>query len=291
MKDDNERLRRRYERERTARLEAERIAERGMRDLYVANQELDRLVATRTSELDHARREAVRMGESQAFFLRSLSRQVRAPLNGVLGMLELLEAELDDPQHGLWVRSASASARDLLQLVTRLVLFVELEEDPPAAAEVEVGPIVNRLRADWTRVAMAEGTLLLVDDHTPPLTMVEAPTGRLEQFIALAVDNAVLLTGASFVRVDVHFDALEPSENAASSATGRRGDLRIRVAGDGGVDDAQSDGFDLVQTIAMVLVDQLGGHLNHRSEADDWFFELVLEAKARVADPATSAAE
>ena len=100
-----------------ARLQAEGIAEKGLRDLYLANQNLDSVVTERTLELQQARIELERSAERREAFLASLSRQVRTPLNGVVGMLDLLEGHLSDPQGRSYVSSAKGSADDLLRSV------------------------------------------------------------------------------------------------------------------------------------------------------------------------------
>ena len=54
MADDTERFRRRYERERSARLQAEKIAEDAIAALSASNRELDARVQERTVELEAA---------------------------------------------------------------------------------------------------------------------------------------------------------------------------------------------------------------------------------------------
>jgi len=203
--DEIARLQRRVERERTARREAERIAEKGLRELYLANQELDRRVAERTAELDRALVRAEQAADARAEFLVSLSRQVRTPLNGVLGMLELLDGHVFSEQAKLWVGSASASASDLLRLVSRLLLFVELDEssDAGAGATCEVAGLLGRIDERWSRPSVAAGKLLFVDDRTPPDTVIDGAAARLEQLLGEVIDNAVRHGEAGSIRVAV----------------------------------------------------------------------------------------
>lgn len=159
------RLERRLERERLARREAERIAERGLRDLYLANIELDHKVEERTAELDRARRTAHAAAVDRAEFLASLSRDVRTPLNGVVGMLELLDDHVDDPQGRTWLATASASANELARLFARLVLFVQLDEpDSVTQTQFPVADVLKGVTARWTRVAARSGLLLVAED-------------------------------------------------------------------------------------------------------------------------------
>ena len=84
------RLERRAQRERSAREQAEKIAEDGMRRLFLANQELDERVEERTEQLEIERRTAARNAGERAEFLRLLSRETRSPLNGIIGVMEVL---------------------------------------------------------------------------------------------------------------------------------------------------------------------------------------------------------
>lgn len=161
------RLERRLERERRARREAERIAEKGLRDLYLANVDLDQKVADRTTELDAARRAAHRASVERAQFLESLSREVRTPLNGVVGMLELLDDYVEDPQARTWLATASASANELTRLFARLVLFVQLDDpEPPVPSRFPIADVVENVAARWTRVAARAGLLLVTEDRS-----------------------------------------------------------------------------------------------------------------------------
>ena len=202
------RLQRRFERERTARREAERIAERGLRDLYVANQELDRRVAERTAELERARRDAEEAAQARADFLASLSRQVRTPLNGVLGMLELLQGHVFSEQAKLWVGSASDSAADMLRLVSRLLSYVELDEPTDAGVDAvtEVAELLGAIGDRWTRPSAAAGKLLFVDDRTPPGTTLRGPSARLDQLVDEVIDNAVRHGDPGSIRVSASVD-------------------------------------------------------------------------------------
>lgn len=121
------RMERRLDRERRAREEAEQIAEAGIRTLYDTNQELDQRILERTAELNQALEVAEEANSAKSRFLGQMSHQINTPLNGLMGMLELLSSELTDEQALQWHASAMRSARRLERLTTRLITYVELE--------------------------------------------------------------------------------------------------------------------------------------------------------------------
>ena len=89
--DELEIFRRRYDRERRARKEAEGFAEAKTRELYETNQALQRLAATlqeqvaeRTAELQRIAEEAVAANEAKSLFLGAVSHELRMPLNAVM---------------------------------------------------------------------------------------------------------------------------------------------------------------------------------------------------------------
>ena len=159
-----ERLERKVRRERSAREQAERIAEDGMRRLFLANQHLDDRVARRTEELEEERKVAARSASERAEFLRLLSRETRSPLNGVLGILEVAGANAKSEQMRAWLDDGMTSARDLEIIMTRLLLFLELEE-PHATGPAEIDAIEVLSDADgrWKHRALRSGLLLATE--------------------------------------------------------------------------------------------------------------------------------
>lgn len=186
------RLERRVERERSAREQAERIAEDGMRRLFLANQELDERVAKRTSELEFERRQATRSAGERAEFLRLLSRETRSPLNGVIGVMEVLDENAESEQMRAWLADGLESARTLDSIMTRLLLFLELEGDNPAQSVLaEPAEILSDIAARWKHDALRSGLLLSTDNHCPAHAKVRAHPGDLRLILDEVVSNAV----------------------------------------------------------------------------------------------------
>lgn len=201
------RLERRVERERRSREAAEEIAERGMRDLWLANQELESRVAERTADLEQSLR-AVRMaGEAKEAFLAELGHELATPLHAVLGLLELIDrSQLADDDRAR-LEQVSTNARQLADLLFGLVELAgaegavtsdEIERAAPSAW-------LDELVGAWTRRAASAGQLLVPIRHGPARP-VAAPWSRLRQIVDLLLDNAVVHADPGTLQVDLDID-------------------------------------------------------------------------------------
>lgn len=169
MTDDVERLRRRLERERAARLEAEAIAERGTRELWEANADLDRRVAERTAELQAALSDATAARDAVTGLFARVAHELTTPLHAIGGLLELVDG-----------RPLAADSREslaLARLATKraevsLAVVLELAGAEPLPAPLEVrspAEVADEVVARWLWVASRRSVLLVADAPTEPV--------------------------------------------------------------------------------------------------------------------------
>lgn len=156
-----ERLERRVERERKARMEAERIAEDGMRSLYLANSDLDARILERTGQLNEALVAANTAVRAKSAFLAHMSHHLMTPLNGVVGMLELLGDTDFEAHQTEWHASAMRSANRLDRLVRQLLLFTEVDgADLGRAAPIRrLSDVLEAVEAQWHQPLLLAGQL------------------------------------------------------------------------------------------------------------------------------------
>ena len=193
------RLERRLDRERRARREAEEIAERGMRNLYDANQELDARIMERTEQLQHALQAAESASDAKSAFLAQMSHQINTPLNGLMGMLELLATEIHDPQGKEWHRAALRSAERLNRMTSRLTTYVSLEGvDLTTASTRTLGAVLSAAHDRWHATCLRAGQLLRVDITGGSDALLVAPS-QLDMALDELLSNAVAYAGAGSV--------------------------------------------------------------------------------------------
>lgn len=199
------RLERRLKRERSAREAAESIADRRMRELWLANQDLDRRVAERTTELEQALGQLEAATAAGAAFISNLSHEMLTPLNGIVGMLELLnETAHSDATRG-YTTTALESSERLNRLLLRLLDLVELRAGRLVVAPttVRLGDIREAIEADWRLPCLKAEQLLtvhLVGDADANLTI---DARRVHQIVHELMENATAHGAPGVVSVDV----------------------------------------------------------------------------------------
>lgn len=197
------RLERRLERERDARRQAEEISERGMRDLWLANRELDERVEERTRNLAEALEQVRVASSARDRFLSTLSHEMRTPLNGVMGMLELLSQHLAGDQGQRYLEAATESADRLFQLVTRLLDLVELDSGSftTTRTTVDLTSLADAVRDRWQMEALRGGYLLTVMTHGEDECWIDEP--RVVQILNELIDNTLTHATPGVVRIEL----------------------------------------------------------------------------------------
>lgn len=189
-------MERRWAREREARLESERIAEAGLRELWTLTSELDRRVEERTSELqlEYERAEAAVVAKTR--FLANLSHEVRTPLHAIVSVLELVEpvAEGDLERLDL-ARSAAGAVLDLFENLLELSQ-IESGSTELSAHPTDLQDVADELVAHWNPRLRDLGLLLVPESAG---SAVVDPV-RLRQIGDALLDNAAKFAAVGTVR-------------------------------------------------------------------------------------------
>jgi PAS domain S-box-containing protein len=170
------------------------------------NVDLELRVNARTAELTLAREEAEHANQAKSDFLAAISHELRTPMSGLLGLLELLGLDqLKKEQHET-LAVARESGNALLHIIDDLLDFSKIEADrleldPEAASVAEV---VERTCLLHSQIASSKDLTLAfeVDPQISPLLSFDAL--RLGQILNNFLNNAVKFTERG--RVDVRVD-------------------------------------------------------------------------------------
>jgi PAS domain S-box-containing protein len=155
--------------------------------------------------MSHARDSANEASRLKSDFLANMSHEVRTPINGVLGMINLLlETDLDDRQRD-YARTVRDSGRALLTLIDDILDFSTIEAGQVEMQDVDFAPreLVDGVVDLFAAVARQKGLELVVaiDEAIPAL--LRGDPGRIRQVLANLIGNAVKFsqTGEIAVRV------------------------------------------------------------------------------------------
>jgi len=258
------RLERRLDRERRARREAEQIAERGLRSLYDANQELDERIVQRTLELQQALDAAQAANDAKTEFLSQMSHQINTPLNGLMGLLELLAAEARDPQSQQWHAAAMRSADRLERITSRLTIYVSLEgaDLRTGAPTSTLATVLSAAHDRWHAPCLQTGQLLTVDLEASSELHVPAPIEMnllLDELLSNAREHggpgSVVLSGSESADGRAVIALTDPGPGFDEAKLRGLNDL------DGGPDQARQADAEITLGLALVnrIVHALSG--------------------------------
>ena len=268
----------------------EEIAENGKRLLMRAQEQLEAEIGghRRTeAALRLAKSDAEVASEAKSRFLATMSHEMRTPLNGVIGMLELiLRTPLDNSQENL-ARLAQNSARALVLLINQLLDFSKMEAGrmEPDQAPFELRRLVEDLLSLEAGPAHAKGLKIcgVVDPAIPSQLLGDGD--RLRQVLLNLVNNAVKHTISGEVLLRVR--SLEASRGlrlafeVIDTGIGIREEDRHQLFEPFAQADSSTtrafEGTGLGLAISRHLVEMLGGYLDVESSVGSgsrFFFEL-----------------
>lgn len=259
-----------------------------MRDLTVANANLEREVAAHEATeaaLRTAKDSAERADRASSRLIAAVTRELRGPLNGILGYAQLLglEGELSARQNAR-IAAMLRSGKELFGMVERVLDFADVGSGRMSLRPVPLS--VRELTEDCIasigpRAAARDLSLHLVWSHDAPARIV-ADAGRLRQVLLNLLGNAVKFTAAGWVELRVlagasperlRIEIADTGPGIKESVRGRLFHQFDRSEGDaaaGGPGAAASgiEGPGLGLALAARFIGLMGGTIGYRPNQD-----------------------
>lgn len=176
---------------------------RSARSVHHANQKLKATLV----ELEHKRREAEDASRAKNDFVALMSHEVRTPMNGVLGMLELLARSKLGAEQQQHTAVAQKSARDLLHLLDDIIDISRLEarQITLVQAPFQAHALTRDVEALFRLRAGEKGLKLdLALDPSVP-DWVNGDGRRIRQILINLVGNALKFTETGSVAVSATY--------------------------------------------------------------------------------------
>jgi len=268
-----------------------------------------------TYQIQKKREEAEKANQTKSVFLANMSHDMRTPLNGIMGMTELMQKKGLGKIQGRYADMVRHSAWTLLEIITDITDFSRLESgrlelsEKPFDIRSMLDDVLNIFRFESANKGLS--LTGIVADNLP--LYLKGDAFRLKQVITNLVANAVKFTPKGWVAVRISMDD--------TKLTDGRIRLRVEVEDTGiGIPDAEleyifesfrqvddsyakkHEGSGLGLAICSQLVTMMGGTISVSSisgqgstfsfdvtleESDEIETGLVLE-KAGVADIAST---
>jgi two-component system, sensor histidine kinase and response regulator len=174
--------------------------------------QLETEVALRTVELQAAKALAEAANEAKGRFLANMNHEMRTPVNGVLGLAELLERSVLDDRQRRHVGSIATSAETLLRLFDDILDFSGIEAGALVFDHVPFDPrgVFEDVTARSVDDARRKGVALALRVHPSVPPALTGDPLRLRQVLEHLVSNAVKFTEEGEVLVDV---SVTPADN------------------------------------------------------------------------------
>jgi signal transduction histidine kinase/ActR/RegA family two-component response regulator len=249
----------RYNREKRARQEAERLLDDKSRELWEVNQrilsqaeDLERTVEARTEALRHATELAEANNQAKTIFLASMSHEIRTPLNGVLGMAEALsDTQLTADQRDM-VSTIVNSGSTLLSVLNDIldISKVEAGQLDIECIPVDVMALAQGTKELYALKAQEKGLVLDLEVTAPARCWVESDPTRLRQVAGNLISNAIKFTAKGSVKVCIDMQKIGPKLNLI---------IEVADTGQGISPDQMRDLFKPFQQLDSSVTRKFGG--------------------------------
>lgn len=229
------------------------------------------------TSLERGREEAESANRVKSEFLANISHEVRTPLNGMIGMLDLMMMSGPTEEQQEYLQMAKFSANSLLKVINDILDFSRIEAGKISFAHIpfDVRALAEEIVKIHAVLARKKGLQmeLLFDEEIPP-SLIGDPD-RLRQILNNLIGNAIKFTDQGQIELAVRKKA----------GAGKAAELEFRVSDTGiGISAEKTDvlfkrfsqvdgsntrkygGTGLGLAICKQLVERMGGNIWAQSE-------------------------
>lgn len=246
------------------------------------------------NDLKDARDRAIAGEKSKAELLAVMSHEMRTPLNGMLGTLDLIDLTKLDARTKRYLRIIRGSSELLLSHVNDVLEISRLDAGKMNMQKerFDLIALMREIIDSQTGRAQENGNVVRLAPPSPELHEVYSDPARLRQILLNLVGNAIKFTqdGTVTLETELHDSLREVEIRVIDTGVGISSDDLDRIFGDFVTIDTSygrsNTGTGLGLGIAQRLSTALGGELGAESEPGDGsVFWLRLPLNAPIGTP------
>jgi signal transduction histidine kinase/CheY-like chemotaxis protein len=166
---------------------------------------LEQRIAQRTEELEEAMHRALAASQAKSEFLANISHELRTPMNGVIGMLDVVLQDALTPQQRDQLETARRSAYFLLAIVNDLLDLSKIEAGKMAIERIafDLRALIRDCIECHASTASRKGIELNSSLAASVPDFVTGDPLRIRQIITNLLSNAIKFTERGRVQLDV----------------------------------------------------------------------------------------
>jgi len=217
-------------------------------------------------------------------FLATVTHELRTPMNGVIGSLELMQTVSMGAEIAQYQQTAAGSARDMMRMVDDILILTELQAGKlyPRHEPFGLQTLLDGLQMQFGRAAQAKHLAFTLESDGDLPERVRGDSKKLSLCLSCLLDNAIKFTSQGAVGLRVRIgerstDSLALSFKVSDTGIGfsQLADAALyqRFSQVDSSMTRQYGGLGIGLAICRQLAELMGGDLTHHSEPGQgsWF--------------------
>ncbi len=175
------------------------------KELNRYQQHLEQIVQERTTELEKAKLLAEASSQAKSEFLANMTHELRTPMVGVLGMLDLLHETNTDYLQKEHIDTAQSSAHTLLEIINEILDLSKIEAGKLVLETVQFNIInlLEKILLIQTEVASKKNLELILTINKDVPEYFIGDKLRLKQILNNLLSNAIKFTAEGNIKIRV----------------------------------------------------------------------------------------
>lgn len=173
-------------------------------------------LTTALQKLDVAHKELLAASNEKSVFMATISHEMRTPMNGVIGGLDLLENTDLTGNQSTYLALTRQAAKNMLELVERMLAFSDMagRVNVTNSNSFELAAVMKSIDCNHRARLTKKGLSFTLTITPSNISYISCHEEQLIRLIDILLDNACKFTNTGSVQLDV---AIEQGETSAAT--------------------------------------------------------------------------